>query len=219
MRLGVLGGTFDPVHLGHLIVAEEALVQLNLDRVLFIPAGQPWLKAGLALSPTEDRLRMVELAISSNPHFQVARNEVDRPGATYTVDTLRELAQEWGEDAELHFILGLDTLEQFHRWKEPEQLLELGHLAVVTRPGYHQEHLTRLLARYPQAADRVTLLETPTIDISATEIRRRAAEGISFRYQVPDPVAQYILGHRLYRSNAAIIPDYQITASGGNPGE
>jgi nicotinate-nucleotide adenylyltransferase len=198
MQIGILGGTFDPVHLGHLIIAEEARSRLELDRVIFIPAGQPWLKAWQPLTPAQHRARMVELAVASNPYFQVARHEVERSGPTYTVDTLEELQQELGADTTLHFIMGMDALEQFHRWREPERLLELCQLVVVNRPGHQGVDVGNVMPGYPQASGRVTLLSVPQIEISATEIRRRAARGISFRYQVPEAVEQYILEHRLY---------------------
>ena len=136
MRVGILGGTFDPVHLGHLTLAEEARVQLNLDQVLFIPAGQPWLKEGQQLSPAKDRLQMVRLAVASNPHFRVSAAEVERSGPTYTVDTLKALKDLLDLDTELFFILGLDAMEHFSRWKEPESLLEMCQWAVVERPGH-----------------------------------------------------------------------------------
>ena len=124
MRIGILGGTFDPVHLGHLLIAEESRIGLQLDQVLFVPAGRPWLKEGQPLAEASHRVRMVELAIASNPHFRVRLNEVDRPGLTYTVDTLEELRSEVPDGAELYFILGLDAFESFHRWKEPDRILE-----------------------------------------------------------------------------------------------
>ena len=149
MRLGILGGTFDPVHVGHLILAEEALSRLALDQLLFIPAGQPWLKAGQALSPAEHRLKMVGLAIASNPKLAVSRIEVDRSGPTYTVDTLEQLKQDLGEDVQLFFILGLDALEQFHRWEQPERIIELCQLAISSRPGFQNSRiLDEQLGRY-----------------------------------------------------------------------
>jgi nicotinate-nucleotide adenylyltransferase len=199
MQVGVLGGTFDPIHLGHLIIAEEARACLELERVIFVPAGQPWLKAGQTLTPGQHRLRMVELAVASNPYFQVARNEVERSGPTYTIDTVAELQQELGGGAALHLIMGMDALEQFHRWREPERLLELCKLVVANRPGHQAVDVGNVMPRYPQASGRVTLLSVPQIEISSTEIRLRAARGISFRYQVPEAVEQYILEHRLYR--------------------
>jgi nicotinate-nucleotide adenylyltransferase len=203
MRIGVLGGTFDPVHLGHLIVAEEARVRLKLDQVIFMPAGQPWLKAGQCLTPGGHRLQMVELAVASNPFFRVASNEVERPGATYTVDTLVELNRELGPNASLYFILGMDSLAQFHRWKEPDQLLELCQLVVVSRPGHQNVDVNDLVARFPQAGPGLVLLTVPRIEISSTEVRRRVAEGISIRYLVPEAVEEYISEHRLYQSGNA----------------
>ena len=203
MRVGILGGTFDPVHLGHLIIAEESRLSLALDRVLFVPAGQPWLKAGQPLTEASHRRQMVELAVASNPHFGCLSSELDRPGPSYTVDTLAELRADWGPDVELHFILGQDAFASFHRWKEPERLLELARLVVVSRPGYQEEQpdaiTNRTLARYREQGDRITVLPVPMVDFSATEIRRRAAAGRSFRYQVPEPVDQYIIEQGLYR--------------------
>ncbi|HEU0020503.1 MAG TPA: nicotinate-nucleotide adenylyltransferase [Dehalococcoidia bacterium] len=199
MRVGILGGTFDPVHLGHLIVAEEARVRLELDRVIFIPTGHPWLKQHQPVASGADRLRMVELAIGSNSAFQVSSNELDRTGPTYTVETLQELTKELGSDAVLHFIMGMDTLEQFDRWKEPEKLLNLCHLAIVNRPGHQSVDVNDLVKRYPQAGTRLTLLSVPRIEISSTEIRQRVAEGISIRYLVPDAVEGYIGQYKLYR--------------------
>lgn len=204
MRIGVLGGTFDPVHLGHLLIAEEARVRLKLDSMLLIPAGEPWLKSEQPLSPSEHRLRMLELSVASNPHFRVARNELDRPGPSYTVDTLRELRQELGPDTTLYFILGLDALAEFHRWEQPESILELCELAIVSRPGFQNSNiLDQLLARFPEAGRRINLLSVPLIDISATDIRNRAKQGHSFRYLVPEAVEEYILEHRLYLSAEA----------------
>ena len=199
MRIGILGGTFDPVHLGHLLIAEESRIGLGLDQVLFVPAGRPWLKESQPLTDASHRVRMVELAVESNPHFQVRRNEVDRPGLTYTVDTLEELRSEVPDGAEFYFILGLDAFESFHRWKQPERILELCRLVVVSRPGYADEERERLLVRYRDRSDRICLLPVHSVDFSATEIRRRAAEGISFRYQVPEAVEAYIAEQGLYR--------------------
>lgn len=198
MRVGILGGTFDPVHLGHLLIAEESRVSLGLDQVLFVPAGRPWLKEGQALTDACHRVRMVELAIASNPHFQVLRNEVDRPGLSYTVDTLEELGSELPPDTELYFILGLDAFESFHRWKEPDRMLQLCRLVVVSRPGYADEERDQVMARYRDRRERIHLLPVHNVDFSATEIRRRAAGGISFRYQVPEAVEAYILEQGLY---------------------
>lgn len=200
MRTGILGGTFDPIHLGHLLIAEESRVSLGLDQVLFAPAGRPWLKEGQPLTDSRHRLKMVELAVASNPHFHVIRNEVDRSGLSYTVDTLEELRQQLSSDSELFFILGLDAFESFHRWKEPDRILQLCRLVVVSRPGYADEERDRLLANYQDQSDRICVLPVHNVDFSATEIRRRAAQGISFRYQVPEAVETYITEHGLYRA-------------------
>ena len=203
MRVGVLGGTFDPVHLGHLIVAEEARLQLGLDKVIFMTAGHPWLKAEQTVTPAKQRLEMVRLAIEANPHFDASRHEVDRPGPTYTVDTLETLKKDLGSDATIFFIVGLDALEQFHRWKDPEGILDLCHLAAVRRPGWLDFDMEEFLARYPQAAGKVELLSMPLVEISGTDLRTRAALGEELRYQVPDTVAEYIRRHQLYRLGTA----------------
>ena len=200
MRLGILGGTFDPIHLGHLIVAEEALSRLALDRLLLIPAGQPWLKADQALTGGEHRLKMVELGIASNSRLDVSRIEVDRSGPTHTVDTLEQLKRDLGEDIQLYFILGLDALEQFHRWERPEQIIELCELAIASRPGFQNSRiLDEQLGRYAELGSRVNFLPAPVMDISGSNIRRRASEGRSIKYLVPEVVERYIKQQGLYR--------------------
>ena len=198
MKIGVLGGTFDPVHLGHLKIAEEVRLRLDLERIIFIPAGQPRLRADSYLSPVEDRLRMVELATADNPHLQVCDIETRRSGPTYTVETLAELESSLETGASLHFIVGVDILAQFHRWKDPERVLELCYLVVVTRPGHDDFDWPAWLQGFPQARDKVTRLDIPAVDISGTEIRRRVARGESVRELVPDPVAEYIQEWKLY---------------------
>ena len=198
MRVGVLGGTFDPIHLGHLKIAEEVRLKLDLERVLFIPTGQPRLRQDEYLSPVADRLRMVELATSDNPYFQVCDNETRRSGPTYTVDTLVELRGSLGTDAALYFIVGVDILSRFQDWKEPERVLELCNLVVVNRPGYEAFDWPAWLGSFPQAADRSTRLDTTMVDISGTEIRRRAGQGKSVRELIPDSVAEYIQERNLY---------------------
>ena len=223
MRVGVLGGTFDPVHLGHLIVAEDARLQLALDKVIFMTAGQPWLKSEQPLTPAEQRFDMVRLATGSNPHFEVARQEIDRTGPTYTVDTLEVLHRDLGPDTSIYFIVGLDALEQFHRWRDPERILALCHLAAVRRPGWLEFDVEGFLRQYPQAPGKVELLSMPLVDISGTELRRRAAAGESLRYQVPDAVAEYIEGHQLYRSETrtnSASPEYDMAiGNGGDSGD
>ena len=201
-RIGILGGTFDPPHLGHLLIAEMARVALQLESVLFVPTGEPWLKSGQRITPAAHRLRMVELAVADNPHFHVCDCEIRRSGATYTVDTLRELRGAYPDDAELYFIVGSDVLCQFHRWQEPDAILSLCRLAVIERPGVPADGVATL-ARTFQAAvanGAVVSVAGPRVDFSASELRRILAAGQSARYQIPDAVAQYIREHDLYRT-------------------
>ena len=198
MRTGILGGTFDPVHYGHLSVAEEARHRLQLDRVLFLPAGRPWLRDGQALTAADHRVEMVRLAVASNPHFEVWVDEIERPGPTYTIDTLRNLEAGLGPKSSLYFILGSDAMAQFHRWKEPERLLEIARWVVVKRPGYPDFDVAGLAGKYPSAAQAVNLLPVTAMGVSGTEVRRRAAAGISLRYLVPDAVADYISQEGIY---------------------
>ena len=199
-RIGILGGTFDPPHLGHLLIAETARVALELESVLFVPAGEPWLKSGQRITPAEHRLRMVHLATADHPDFCVSDCEVRRSGASYTVDTLRELRDGYCPATELYFIVGSDVLDQFHRWKEPEGILELCRLAVIERPGGPAEGIGILSERFPDAvaSGAVVSVAGPRVDFSASELRRILAAGLSTRYQIPDPVAAYIAEHELY---------------------
>ena len=200
-RIGILGGTFDPPHLGHLLIAETARVALDLESVIFLPAGEPWLKSGQRITPAAHRLKMVQLAVADNPGFCVSDCELRRRGATYTVDTLRELRRRFSADTELYFIVGSDVLAQFHRWKEPEAILELCRLAVIERPGGPVEGISALRSRFPEALDSgaVVSVAGPRVDFSASELRRVLADGQSARYQIPDAVAKYIAEHELYR--------------------
>ena len=201
-RIGILGGTFDPPHLGHLLIAETARVALGLESVLFIPAGEPWLKSGQRITPATHRLRMVQLAVADNPDFCVCDCEVRRSGASYTVDTLRELRGTYPDSAEWYFIVGSDVLDQFHLWKEPEGILELCRLAVIERPGGPDGGVAALSERFPDAvaSGAVVSVAGPRVDFSASELRRILAEGQSVRYQVPNAVAEYIKRHDLYRN-------------------
>ena len=199
-RIGILGGTFDPPHLGHLLIAETARVTLDLGSVLFLPAGEPWLKSGQRITPAAHRLRMVELAVADNPGFCVSDREIRRTGATYTVDTLRELRCAYPNDTQLYFIVGSDVLDLFHRWKEPEEILELCRLAVIERPGGPPDGVSALAERFPASVESGAVLSVagPRVDFSASDIRRILASGKSVRYQVPDAVAEYINEHQLY---------------------
>ena len=203
MRIGVLGGTFDPIHLAHLVIAEEARVRLGLEEVVFIPTGQPWMKEHTPVSSVHHRLTMVRLATAPNPFFRVAAMEIDRPGPSYTVDTLEILRTEYGQEAEMFFILGVDSVQEFHRWKEPERILELATLAVVTRPGSKEFDAASLSKLYECASQRVVTMDGVAIDISGRELRRRVAEGESIRYRVCDEVAKYIYDHGLYRDGSS----------------
>ena len=200
--IGILGGTFDPPHLGHLLIAETARVALDLESVMFLPAGEPWLKSGQRITPAEHRLRMVQLAVADNPDFCVSDCEIRRTGATYTVDTLRQLRRRFSADTELYFIVGSDVLDQFHRWKEPEAILNLCRLAVIERPGGPVEGIATLRENFSDAlnAGAVVSVAGPRVDFSASELRRVLAAGQSTRYQIPDTVAAYIDEHRLYRA-------------------
>ena len=197
MRVGVLGGTFDPIHIGHLVAAEEVRVQLGLDRVVFVPAGLPPHKLTDDVSSVDHRLAMVKLAIASNPYFTVSRVDIDRFGPCYTVDTIELLRDEWGSDVELYFIMGSDSLADVLTWHNPQRLIRLCRLAVVERPGYRVdvEELERLL---PGITSRVHFINSPQLDISSTDIQRRVREGLSIKYQVPEAVEDYIYEHELY---------------------
>ena len=197
MRVGVFGGTFDPIHIGHLVAAEETRVQLSLERVVFVPAGLPPHKLANHISPVEHRLAMVQLAIASNPYFTVSRVDIDRFGPCYTVDTMELLRDEWGPGTELYFIMGSDSLADILTWHKPERLIRLCRLAVVKRPGYEVdiEELDRLL---PGIASRVRFINSPLIDVASCDIRRRVREGLSIKYQVPEVVEKYIYEHGLY---------------------
>jgi len=197
MNIGVLGGTFDPIHIGHQLVAEEVAARLDLARILFVPAGQPWLKANNAISPAEHRLEMVRLAIAGKPGFELSTIEIERPGATYTVDTIAELQAQLGGD-ELFFILGWDNLNQLPQWHQPARLIEMCRLVAVPRVDFPLPDLASLEKELPGISQRVILFDAPHIDINASEIRRRAAEGLSISGLVPEPVERYIKEHGLY---------------------
>ena len=198
-RIGVMGGTFDPIHHGHLVAAEEARWQFDLDRVVFVPTGRPWQKP-VGVSPAEDRYRMTVLATASNPAFTVSRLEVDHQGPTYTVDTLRRLRAAQPAGTRLFFITGADAVLQILTWKEPDQVLALAELIAATRPGFD---LDRLIGQVPGAAGRVHRMEIPALAISSSDLRARVARGAPIQYLVPDEVARYIHDHALYQSPAA----------------
>jgi nicotinate-nucleotide adenylyltransferase len=200
--LGIMGGTFDPIHVGHLAVAEEARDALGLERILFVPAGQPPHKPAEAVSAVEHRVAMVALAISGNDAFELSRVEVDRAGPSYTTDTVEELiAVETaaGRAADLTLILSAETFRDLPTWHAPERLLAGCRIAVVPREGYAAPERDWLGHAFPGQADRIDLLVGPRLGLSSTALRRRVALGRSIRYLVPDPVASYIEEHHLYR--------------------
>ena len=199
MKLGILGGTFDPVHLGHLIIAEKAMTSLGLDRVLFVPAGDPWLKAGMEITPRQHRLAMMLAAVADNPKLKVSPSELERFGPSYTVETLAEFQEDYGLQTALYFIIGADALRDFGRWHEPQRVLELCTLAVVGRPAQASLDLPELEAILPGIGQRVALVDDVDIDISATDIRQRVAEGRSIKSLVPPAVEAYIQEQHLYK--------------------
>jgi len=198
MKIGVLGGTFDPIHIGHLKVAEEVTASLKLSEVIFMPAGQPWLKINNAISPAEHRLQMMRLALAGRANFRLSTMEIERPGPTYTVDTMAELERQLGEGDELFFILGWDNLTQLPQWHEPSRLIKLCRLVAVPRVDFSPPDLASLEAAIPGLEQRVILLEKPRIDVNASEIRRMVRDGLSIQDLVPEPVERYIKEHKLY---------------------
>ncbi|MFP5220036.1 MAG: nicotinate-nucleotide adenylyltransferase [Actinomycetes bacterium] len=195
-RVGVMGGTFDPVHHGHLSAASEVRMLFDLDEVVFVPTGQPWQKQDREVSAAEDRYLMTVIATASNPAFSVSRVDVDRSGPTYTIDTLRDL-HALHPDVELFFITGSDALAQILGWRAADELFELAHFVGVTRPGYEPVDVSR----FPEGA--VTLVEVPALAISSSDLRERVANGHPVWYLVPDGVVQYIDKRRLYREPVA----------------
>ena len=192
-----MGGTFDPIHYGHLVTAEEALWQFDLDEVVFVPTGQPWMKADRAVSPAEDRYLMTVVATASNGRFSVSRREVDRRGTTYTVHTLREIREAEGEDVDLFFITGADAMLEILHWKDPEDVLSQAHFIAATRPGYE---IARFEKEAPTSHPNVSVMDIPALAISSSDIRRRVAEGEPIRYLVPEGVKNYIEKSHLYRT-------------------
>jgi nicotinate-nucleotide adenylyltransferase len=192
-RIGIMGGTFDPIHHGHLVAASEVANRFLLDEVVFVPSGQPWQKADTDVSPAEDRYLMTVIATASNPRFQVSRVDIDREGPTFTVDTLRDLRALYGPKVDLFFITGADALDKILSWKDADQIFELAHLVGVTRPGFELSD-----AHLP--ADSVSLVQVPAMAISSTDCRTRVASGQELWYLVPDGVVQYIAKRQLYRA-------------------
>jgi nicotinate-nucleotide adenylyltransferase len=200
-RLGVIGGTFDPPHYGHLVLAENARMQLSLVEVLFVPAGQPPHKPRRPVTPAHHRAAMVEAAIAGNPAFALSGVDMDRPGPHYTVDMLGILTSAY-PDAALFFLMGGDSLAEFASWRDPSGIVAQAQIAVMKRPGWEADWES-LAEAVPGIQGRLTLLDVPYLAISGTDLRRRARAGLPIRYLVPPAVEQYVRQHGLYRSQAS----------------
>jgi nicotinate-nucleotide adenylyltransferase len=192
-----MGGTFDPIHHGHLVTAEAALWAYDLDQVVFVPTGQPWMKQDRPVTSSEHRYLMTVIATASNPRFTVSRIEVDREGPTYALDTLQELRSGAEDNIELFFITGADAILEIFHWKDPDEVLSMAHFIAATRPGYD---LGRFEREAPSAHPNISVMDVPALAISSSDVRRRVREGQPIRYLVPDGVHTYIRKFGLYRS-------------------
>ena len=198
-RIGIMGGTFDPVHYGHLVTAEGARCEYGLDQVLFLPSGRPPHKSMKRVSDAEHRFMMTLLAILTNPYFEVSRLDIDREGISYTIDALRRLRADYGPDAELYFITGADAIFEINNWKDSDEYFSIAHFIAAARPGFCLEELPQATQDWVgQHGDRFHVLNVPAMAISSTEIRERVKSGQSIRYLVPESVEHYIKRHKLY---------------------
>jgi nicotinate-nucleotide adenylyltransferase len=202
LNIGVFGGTFDPVHYGHLLVAEQAAEKAGLDSILFMPSGIPPHKPLHTVSPAIHRFSMVNEAVAGNAGFSVSRVEIDRPGLTYTIDTLRELSASFDNSSSIRMIIGADVLDELETWRDFQEVSRLCGFVAITRPGIPKERFIsqaeRLSAKYGM---HVCLIETPLMGISSSDIRKRVFEGLSIRYMTPETVIRYIEEHRLYKQH------------------
>ena len=201
MRIGVFGGTFDPIHNGHLLVAEECRDRLRMDRVIFVPARLPPHKQTRSLTAPHHRMSMVRIAITSNPGFEASPIEFERPGPSYSVDTLRQLRRNYPQGTEMSFIMGADSLNELASWHDPAGLLAICKLVVVNRPGAPAVESSYLAGVYPGAGERLIAIEVPGLDIASSDLRERLRTGMTVRYQVPEQVIDYIESNELYRSS------------------
>lgn len=209
--IGVMGGTFDPIHYGHLVAAEAARTCFGLSEVIFVPSGNPPHKADRSVSTPEHRFLMTVLATTTNPYFRVSRVEIDRPGPSYTVDTIEALRERLEADARVYFITGADAVMEMMTWNRPEAILQMCELIAATRPGYPPADIRRLRKAIPEAnAKRVHTIEVPALAISSSDIRARVAQGKPIKYLVPETVEHYILKSGLYGGQ-------QIVGTGGGP--
>jgi len=199
MKVGILGGTFDPIHSGHLMIAEAARKKLELKRIIFVPAGEPWLKSDHEITPAFNRVEMVRMAIEGQPNYELSTLEVDRPGPSYSVDTVDILRRNTGDSDKLYFLMGWDSLKEIPEWHQPKKLTELCTLVAVTRPGMRRPNLDRLEKSVPGIARNLLWLDIPPIDINSSDIRKRVAKGLSISGMVPAPVERYIKENELYR--------------------
>lgn len=199
-KVGIMGGTFDPIHYGHLIAAQAAKTHFNLDKVIFTPTGKPPHKKGYTVTPAEDRYSMTMLATNDNPFFKVSRMEIERPGLTYTVDTLEQFYEMMGDDTKLYFISGADAVLDILTWKDVERVLGYFTFIAATRPGYPIERLNKQLSQLRQMyGGQVHPMEVTGMDISSTEIRKRVKSGLSIKYLLPESVKTYIKKSGLYK--------------------
>ncbi len=201
MKTGLFGGTFDPIHLGHLIIAEDVREKLGLDRIIFIPARHPWLKADQEITDGQHRLNMVDLAVASNPNFEMSDAEMERPGSSYTVDTVELMRKEFGSGEELYFIAGSDAVADMPRWKDPERVMSLCRIVGVRRSGAAEIDVEALRPLIPAVSSCLRVVDVPQVGISSTAIRERIRACLSIRYLVTDEVEEYIHEHKLYLRN------------------
>ena len=199
MRLGIFGGTFDPIHTGHLIIAQEALVAANLDEVWFLPTGQPWMKEGTRISESKHRIAMAKMAIEAHPAFKISRREVDKEGPSYTVDTMSAMRQQEASGEKLFFILGIDSLATLHLWKQPAALFDMCGLITINRTVTEEFDIAELDKIRPDATEQVKFIEGPIVEISGAKVRQRVHEGKPITYWVPGSVERYIEDKGLYR--------------------
>lgn len=203
-KIGILGGTFDPIHVGHLIAAEIVREAVGLDEVLFVPAGDPPHKESELVTPAKHRYMMTLLGTVTNPHFNVSRVEIEREGKSFTVDTVLALQEKYNGSAELYFILGSDSMADVPNWHQPDRLLTLCHFLVAGRPGWDRSRVEESLGPlFAPNRERIHMIDIPAVDVSSSEIRARIREGRSIRYMVPDLVLHYIEERGLYREGAA----------------
>ncbi len=198
MKIGIMGGTFDPIHIGHLIVAEQVRSSLELDKVIFMPAGEPWMKADRKITSAQHRVEMVRLAIAANPFFELSTIEIEHPGWTYTVDTLEQLSKDLDNGTRLFLLIGWDGLKNMPKWRSPYRISKIATLVTFPRPGVPEPDISLLEESMPALSERIVRLDGPYIGISSTDIRERLSAGKSVRYLVPPEVDRYIVDQGLY---------------------